>query len=107
MLLEDEIAAVKRLLAPKARNRIDVRTRIRALAIMESSIRGARVEPSDSDLNKILSKIKQERPAKEISPGVASLDIAVDGEESRLVFVWKRSRVCRYNSFRKVLPERP
>jgi hypothetical protein len=80
VLLEDEVAAVKRLLAPNARKKIAARTRIRALAIMESSIRGARVDPSDSDLDKILARIKQDRPVREIFPGVAALSLSVNGE---------------------------
>ena len=79
VLLEDEVAAVKRLLAPNARKKINARTRIRALAIMESSIRGARVEPSDSDLDKVLAMIRHDRPVQEIFPGVASLTLDVDG----------------------------
>jgi hypothetical protein len=80
VLLQDELTAVKDLLKPNVRRRIEARTRIRALAIVEGTTRGERVQPSDTDLDNLLDKINADETPKEIFPGVASLALSTEGE---------------------------
>ncbi len=80
ILVEDEIKIIKELTNPKRRKKINARNRLRGLAIMEATVQGARIQPSDGYLNKIINRINDGEPAQSIFPGIFSLTLSIEGE---------------------------
>jgi hypothetical protein len=78
-VFETEVDEVKRLISPRKRRMIEATARLRSLAIFDGSIRGEKLQPSQSYLNKLAKRIQQKREWKEIFPGVASINISSDG----------------------------
>ena len=78
-LFDTEVSKVRSLLKPGSRRQIEARAKLRALAIMESSIQGEKVQPGRSDLMKIARMIKEGKKWDEIFPGVASIKFTTKG----------------------------
>ena len=78
-LFDSEVAEVRRLLRPGSRRQIEARAKLRALAIMESSVQGEKVQPGRSDLTKIANRVREGKKWEEIFPGVASIDFTTKG----------------------------
>ena len=79
VLMANEVNEIAALLDPSKRRKVEARSRIRALAIMEGSVSGERVQPGSGDLNKLLERISVGEHWTEIFPGVASLRLDADG----------------------------
>lgn len=75
----NEINEVKKLLEPTKRKKIDAVERIRSLAIMENAVQGKDNQPSNNDLNKMLSNLKKGFTLSQIFPGVATLNFTTKG----------------------------
>lgn len=80
VLLEDELRTIKRLFRPGGRRRIEARSRLRALAVVEAATQGEKVQPSDNELDRVLRRILADEPTDQIFPGFASLALSTDGE---------------------------
>ena len=78
-LFDHEVKEIKRLLQPGKRHRIEATAKLRALAIMEGAIQGERVQPSQSQLNKIGKEIQAGKNWDNLFPGVASINITATG----------------------------
>ncbi len=78
-LFNNEVEEVKKLLKPGSRRQIEAKAKLRALAIMESSVNGEKLQPSDSDLRKIAIKIKNGDNWDKIFPGVATINFSTKG----------------------------
>jgi len=74
-----EIAEVRKLLQPGSRRRLEAKTRLRSLAIVEASLGGEHTQPADSDLNRLLTSIGTGVSWQKIFPGVASLNLTTEG----------------------------
>lgn len=79
VLMADEVREMAALLQPGTRRRVEARSRVRALAIMEGSVQGERVQPGRGDLDRILDRIASGDDWTEIFPGVASLRLDTTG----------------------------
>ena len=79
LLVESEFSEIRDLLAPHSRKRLDAISKLRALAIVESSLRGERSQPSITELNHIADNIKKGKEWKELFPGIASIKLVTDG----------------------------
>jgi hypothetical protein len=66
------------MVAPGTRRRVQARAKLRALSIVETALGGERSQPTDGQLNKVLSHVSSGKDWKEIFPGIASLELASD-----------------------------
>ena len=78
-VINAEFEDIKQLLQPGSRKGLLARSKLRALAIVESSLRGERSQPSKSELTKISKLIQSDRSWTDIFPGVASLSLDTSG----------------------------
>lgn len=79
ILFDTKIEEIKKLLEPGKRKRTEAYARLRPLAILDATIRGAKLQPSINDLSKMGKQIVEGRLWEEIFPGVASIQFAIDG----------------------------
>ncbi|MXV90327.1 MAG: hypothetical protein F4121_10765 [Acidimicrobiia bacterium] len=79
LLVASEVEQISALLEPGRRRRVEARSQARGLAIMEGSINGERLQPSNGELDKILDQIGSGRHWREIFPGIAALRLDLDG----------------------------
>lgn len=78
-LFDAEVAEIKKLLQPKKRRLIDAKMKLRALAILESALGGAQIQPGEGDLNDLADQIKKGTTWDKVFPGVASLTLTASG----------------------------
>jgi hypothetical protein len=74
--IDTEFASIKTLLKPRSRKRVDAKAKLRGLAIVESSLSGVRLQPSDAELNRLVRGIQANKSWQDLFPGVASLQIS-------------------------------
>ena len=79
VLMEAEFQELKRLIAPRSRKRLIARARLRALAIVEASLRGERSQPSKGELDRLLKEVATNRSWQDVFPGVATLSLDTSG----------------------------
>jgi hypothetical protein len=60
---------------------LQARSRVRALAVIESSVNGERTQPGEGDLNRLLKKVRAGKSWRDLFPGIASLELSADTEE--------------------------
>lgn len=77
-LFDLEFADIKRMVAPGSRKRMDARAKLRSLAILQASLDGQKILPSDAELDQIVRRINAGEPWRSIFPGVALLSIEAD-----------------------------
>ena len=75
----NEIDSIKQLLAPGKRKRTEALSRLRPLAIMDRSIRGESIQPSNAELNRIANRISDEEAWDSIFTGVSSFNFTTRG----------------------------
>lgn len=78
-LFEHELEEIQVLLHPGKRRKLEAMSRLRGLAIVDSAMRGEKLQPSDSDLAQIIEQIQVNKPWNQIFPGVAAIDITSNG----------------------------
>ena len=79
-LFEQEFGEIKTMVEPGSRKQIQARAKLRSMAIVESSLRGERSQPSPGDLNKIVQEIQEGMECRHIFPGVSTLYISDQDE---------------------------
>lgn len=79
LLLDEEFAEVKRLVAPGSRKRLEARARLRSLAVIEAALAGQQSQPSKSELDKMIRGIQEGKLWTDLFPGVATLRLNTDG----------------------------
>ena len=78
-MVEADFEEIRQLLKPNSRRQIEAKAKLRALAIVESSLEGVRSQPSEFELRKMVKEVKSGKKWHEIFPGVASLQLSTDG----------------------------
>lgn len=78
-LFDSEIEEVKKLLRPGRRRRIEAMARLRPLAILDSTIRGEKGQPSDLNLKRVGNELLTKKNWEDVFQGVAAVDIVADG----------------------------
>ena len=78
-LVDIEFEEIRKLVAPKSRQRLAAHAKLRALAIIEASLRGERSQPPEAELETLVKQIQQKRTWQELFPGVASLQLDTSG----------------------------
>jgi hypothetical protein len=96
-LFRNEVAKVKELLQPGRRQRLEATTRLRGLAIVDSAMRGEKLQPSDRDLSKLANRVSASTPWEQIFPGVAAINITASGHGPSFDFkITKREGIPVY-----------
>jgi len=85
-LFESEIAAIKKLLSPGKRRKLDAEARLRPLAILNATIVGQKGQPSSGELLSIASKIVSGHDWQDIFRGAASIEITSSGSGPSISF---------------------
>lgn len=75
----NEVADIKMLLAPKSRRKLEATEKLRALAIMENSIKGIESQPSDKELKLLSNRIKEGHEWSDVFSGVSTLKFTQNG----------------------------
>jgi hypothetical protein len=79
-LFDNETSEIRKLLAPGNRRRTEADARLRSLAIVEHSLRGAKTQPTAGELHRIATELSVgKRSWKDIFPGVATITLTTSG----------------------------
>lgn len=78
-LMEIEFEDTKRLLKPGLRKEFHARSKLRSFAIIEASLNGSRLQPSDGELNKLINQIRRGKGWQQIFPGIKRLVLNTEG----------------------------
>jgi len=78
-LFDGEAKEIQKLLKPGRRRRIDAEARLRPLAILDSTIRGEKGQPSASDLRQMGRKLLADVNWKTLFTGVAAIEMVAEG----------------------------
>lgn len=79
IFFEQEIEEVKKLLRPNSRKKLEAASILRGLSIVDSSIRGEKLQPSPAYINKLMKTINSSADLSKIFPGIASIVITSEG----------------------------
>lgn len=78
-MIEADFDEIKRLLKPHSRRQLEAKAKLKALAIIESSLEGIRSQPSELELRKLVTVVRTGKDWDKIFPGIASLRINTEG----------------------------
>jgi hypothetical protein len=78
-LFDFEAEEIQRLLRPGRRRRIEAEARLRPLAILDTTIRGEKGQPSSSDLRRMGHELVCGKKWTELFTGVAAVEMVTDG----------------------------
>ncbi len=78
-LFDTEVAAIRKLLLPGRRRRVEALARLRPLAILDGTIRGEKGQPGDADLRRLGEDIRSGKKWDSVFEGAASVEIKADG----------------------------
>jgi hypothetical protein len=78
-LFESEVSEIRKLLDPAKRRRIEAEARLRPLAILDSTIRGEKAQPSTGDLGRIGQALIEGKSWTQVFQGVAAIEISAEG----------------------------
>ena len=78
-LFDSEVKEVEKLLGPGRRRRIEAEARLRPLAILDSTIKGEKGQPSSGDLRRMGQALIRGKNWTELFTGVAAVEISADG----------------------------
>jgi hypothetical protein len=79
ILFDSETKEIRKLLRPGKRRQIEALARLRPLAILDATIRGEKVQPSDSELRRLGTSITEGRAWTEIFVGAAAIEMTTAG----------------------------
>lgn len=78
-LVHAEFEDIRKLVEPGKRRHSEALLRLRSLAIVEGCIWGHTLQPAESDLRKLIKRIRKGTPWQDIFPGVASIKLDTEG----------------------------
>lgn len=78
-LFQDEMNAVRQLLAPGSRRRLEAENKLRSLAIVDGAIQDANSQPTETSLRTLSTRAALGKRWDELFPGVASVEITATG----------------------------
>jgi hypothetical protein len=79
-MFDAEFKEIARLVQPRSRKRVEARAKLRALAILESSLSGVRSQAGDAQLRRLVAEVQRGKDWRDLFPGVAALEITSSGE---------------------------
>lgn len=78
-VVKAEFDDIRKLVAPRMRKTLRARAKLRALAIVEASLGGVRSQPGETELNRLLKKVRAARSWQDVFPSVSTLQIDTEG----------------------------
>lgn len=75
LLFDAEFKDIKAMVKPGSRQRLAAKARLRSMAVMQASLDGRKSQPSEGELDRIVSKINKGEDWRQIFPGVSTLTI--------------------------------
>lgn len=82
--LDAELVAVTALLAPKKRQSVEAKARLRTLLNLEAAAWGRNEAPTEKELERAISAIREGRNWRQVFPGVATLELDTDPGDSQI-----------------------
>lgn len=84
-MLDLEFSAIRSMLSPGSRRRLDAKAKIRAFAVLERSLSGSELHHSDGELEKMAKSISSGEDWRKIFPGIKTIRIDPNGTETGMV----------------------
>ena len=84
-MLDIEFSAIKLMLAPGSRKRLDAKSKIRAFAVLERSLSGSELHHSDSELGAFADQVASGEDWRKIFPGINTVRIDPNGSEMGMI----------------------
>lgn len=78
-LIDADFRLIKDLVKPHSRKLLKAKSKLKAIAIVESSLEGVRSQPSDLEVRKLVTKVREGKEWKDLFPGVASMQLSSSG----------------------------
>lgn len=78
-MIDADFSLIKELVRPYSRNKFEAKAKLKALAIVESSLEGIRSQPSEFEVQKLVKHVQKGKSWKDLFPGIASLQISTHG----------------------------
>jgi hypothetical protein len=82
--LDAELMAVQALVAPKKRQSVEAKARLRTLLNLEAAAWGRSDAPTEKELERALAAIRDGRDWREVFPGIATLELDPDPGDSQI-----------------------
>lgn len=79
VMFDEELDEVRQLLAPGSRRKAEAHAKLRGLAIVDGAIRGELLQPGESDLRHLATKVQAGGRLDQIFHGIASVKFVTDG----------------------------
>ncbi len=89
-IFDSEVNEILKLLQPKRRRSVEAAAKLRPLAVLESTIRGEKGQPSLSELTR-MGKYLSQRPWTEVFTGVAQIRVVTEGSGLELSIRFTKS----------------
>lgn len=90
--LDSEMVAVSALLAPKKRQSVEAKARIRTLANLEAAAWGRSEPPTEKELERAMTALREGRDWRQVFPGVATLELEADPGDSQIPVALRLTR---------------
>lgn len=81
-IVKAEFDDVKGLVAPGSRKHLEARAKLRAIAVIEASLNGVRSQPGETELEAVVTRIKNGDSWQDLFPGVACLGLTTETSET-------------------------
>lgn len=78
-MINADFKYIQELVKPHSRKQLEAKSKLKAMAIIESSLEGVRSQPSELEVNRLVKEVRSNKNWQEIFPGIASLEIASSG----------------------------
>jgi len=78
-MVDTDFRQIKDLVKPHSRRQLEAKSKLKALAIVESSLGGVRSQPSELEVNKLVSRVREGAQWQELFPGIATLHLSTTG----------------------------
>lgn len=79
VMFADEVEEVRRLLEPGTRKATEAHAKLRAIAIVDGTIRGELLQPGERDLKKLADQVQGGAKLDAVFPGITSVSFVSDG----------------------------
>lgn len=84
-MLDLEFAAIRSMLGPRSRKKLDAKAKIRAFAVLERSLAGSEIHHSDTELDEFADKVAGGEDWRKIFPGIKTVRIDPNGSDMGMV----------------------
>lgn len=79
-MIEADFEKIVQKLQPYSRDQVEAKAKLKALAIIESSLSGIRSQPSELEVNALARRVKEGRSWHDLFPGIATLRVSTEGQ---------------------------